>query len=150
MWPNMRAMHFRPNLRKDQMNCSASDIITPSLVETAERLHLQSRDAIELVVVLLVGTFALLLDQRAESYFCDFLDRKVVGVMSDCSFDPGLQVRNPRVVVTDLTLVVEAPECYLKASCQLIDDSDINLVRHTWLKVLVGLDVSKAPVFTST
>jgi hypothetical protein len=83
-------MYFRPNTREDQMNCSAGDIIAPSLVKTAERLELKPRNTIELVGVLLVWSCALFLNRWAESYLCDRLDRKVPKVLSNGSCDPGL------------------------------------------------------------
>jgi hypothetical protein len=50
----MGAMDFWSNMRKNRMNCSAGDVVDPSLVETAKRLELKPRIAVELVVVLLV------------------------------------------------------------------------------------------------
>jgi hypothetical protein len=90
MRSNMRAVHFRPNTREDQMNRSADDVIAPSLVETAERLELKPPNTVELVGVLLVWSCTLFLNRWAESYLCDLLDRKVPNVMSNRSVDPGL------------------------------------------------------------
>ena len=50
----MGAMNFWPNMCKNRMNCSAGNIVAPSLVEATERLELEPRNAVELVVVLLV------------------------------------------------------------------------------------------------
>lgn len=66
-WSNVGAMHIWPHARKDQMNDSTGDIITPRLVETAKWLEQKLRLAIELVIVLLVWSCALFLDRRAES-----------------------------------------------------------------------------------
>jgi hypothetical protein len=44
-WSDVRAMHVRPDTRKKEMNRAADDVVTPSLVESAERFELQLRDA---------------------------------------------------------------------------------------------------------
>jgi hypothetical protein len=50
----MGPMDFWSDMCKNRMNCPASDVVTPSLVEAAKRLELKTRNAIELIVVLLV------------------------------------------------------------------------------------------------
>lgn len=112
---NVRAMHIRPNTRKKEMNRAADDVVTPSLVESAERLELQIRDARKRAGVLLVFSCTQFLDPRAEGYLCDLLERKIVEVDSYCSCGPGLQVWDPRVVFEHFAFVVEAPERYLEA-----------------------------------
>lgn len=112
-------MHIRPNPREDEMNRAADDIVAPSLVESAKRLELQLRNARKLAGILLVFSCAQFLNARAQGYLCDLLERNVVEVDSYCSGSPGLQVRNPGVVFEHFAFVVEAPECNLKAACQL-------------------------------
>jgi len=112
-------MHIGPDAREDEMNRAADDVVAPSLVESAKRLELQLRDARKLAGVLLVFSCAQLLDPWAEGYLCDFLERNVVKVDSYCGCGPGLKVWNPGVVFEHFAFVVEAPECYLKAMCQL-------------------------------
>lgn len=98
MWSNVRAMHIRPDARKDQMNRATGDVVAPGLVETAKRLELQPRGAFQHVGVLLIFSRALFLDQWADSCCGGFLDRKVSEVDSGCCCGPGLQVRDPGVV----------------------------------------------------
>jgi hypothetical protein len=101
------------------MNRAADNVVTPRLVESAERLELQVRDARKRTGVLLVFSCTQFLDPRAKGYLCDLLEREIVEVDSYCSCGPGLQVRDPGVVLEHFAFIVEAPECYLKIACQL-------------------------------
>lgn len=98
------------DLRQNQMNSSARDIVAPCLVEVAKGLRLEFGNACCDVCVLCVVSCAALLDLRAQSGCGSPLDQDIVEVDTRACLCPCLKVGDPGIIFQDKAIGVKVPE----------------------------------------
>lgn len=106
-----KATYIRSYGREQDVDLPTHDIVTPDLVERAERLGGQLADAVVDVGILLVGADAVLLDARAEGLGdLRLLHGGVVVVQAGGDLVPQLEGGDPGLVVDHGACCVEPPE----------------------------------------